>query len=229
MRLVTVPLRGGVAVCWADLEEEALRAFGVFVVLAGVTAEVTGVFFRGEGVAGDRVLIHGASGSVGLAAIQLAGAVGMEVTGTAGTDQGLALITKLGAARAQLHRGDYVEKLAAEVPGGFDLILEMLANVNLEKDLQLLAPRGRVVVIGSRGRIEIDPRAIMGKETDIRGLALAASSREELDQTHRALYRAMEAGVLHPVISRRLVLADAPRAHELVMENGNCGKIILQP
>lgn len=187
------------------------------------------LFIRGEGKAGGKVLIHGASGSVGLAAVQLAKAAGMVVTGTAGTERGLELITKLGADRALLHHGDYVKMLAEEAAGGFDLILEMLANVNLEKDLQLLASKGRVVIIGSRGRIEIDPRATMGKETDIRGLALASSSAEELERTHSALYKALANGVLTPVISCKLPLAEAAKAHDLVMESGNCGKIILLP
>lgn len=187
------------------------------------------LFIRGEGEVASKVLIHGASGSVGLAAIQLAKAAGMDVTGTAGTKKGVELIEKLGADHAVLHRGEYAEKLAKSAQGGFNLILEMLANVNLETDLQLLARRGRVVIIGSRGRIEIDPRATMGKETDIRGLALANSSAEELEKTHNALYEAMASGVLKPVISARLPMAEAGKAHEMVMESGNCGKIILVP
>ena len=61
---------------------------------------------------------------------------------------------------------------AAGGTGGIDVVLEMLANVNLDRDLTLLAPKGRVVVIGNRGRIEIDPRLTMGKETAILGTTL---------------------------------------------------------
>jgi len=188
-----------------------------------------GLFIRGAARAGENVLVHGASGSVGVAALQLGRAAGMQMYGTAGTENGLKIVEEQGAFGSLLHKGNYVDELREMVPGGFDLILEMLANVNLETDLTLLAPRGRVVIIGNRGRIEIDPRLTMGKETDIRGLALAAASSAELKQTHAALAAAMRSGVLQPVIAETLPLADAPRAHRRVLEPGINGKIILSP
>ncbi|WP_419176358.1 NADPH:quinone reductase [Desulfosediminicola sp.] len=211
-----------------DLPEEASFAQGATLGVPGATAW-RGLFIRGLGKAGEKVLVHGASGSVGGAALQLGRAAGMEMYGTAGSEQGLKIIDELGAVKSMLHQGDYVDRLRAAVPGGFDLILEMLANVNLETDLSLLAPHGRVVIIGSRGRIEIDPRLTMGKETDIRGLALAAASSVELKQTHAALAAAVRAGVLRPLIAATLPLEDAPRAHQKVLEPGLNGKIILSP
>lgn len=189
-----------------------------------------GLFTRGEGKAGDRVLIHGASGSVGQAAVQLALGAGLEVYGTAGSDGGCKLVEKLGA-KAFNHNVEAYDQFMYEATSeqGFDLILEMLANKNLEMDLELLAPGGRVVIIGSRGRIEIDPRATMGKETDIRGLALFNATEQELIETHGALAKAMEKGVLSPAISQEFILADAPVAHDLVLKDGNGGKIVLVP
>ncbi|MCP4992576.1 MAG: NADPH:quinone reductase [Gammaproteobacteria bacterium] len=189
------------------------------------------LFLRGDGKRGERVLIHGASGSVGQAAIQLAKSAGLHVFGTAGSDEGCELVERLGAERAcsHNHSGYEAKLLKATSSKGFDLILEMLANKNLEKDLDLLAAKGRVVVIGSRGRIEIDPRATMGKETDIRGLALFNGTPAEVAATHAALQKAMESGTLVPTVSREMVLADAPKAHELVMKDGNCGRIVLIP
>jgi NADPH:quinone reductase len=181
-------------------------------------------------MAGERLLIHGASGSVGQAAVQLARDAGMVVFGTAGTAQACSLVQDLGAVAVNHNQGGYDEALLSATSGeGFDLILEMLANKNLAKDLLLLAPRGRVIVIGSRGRIEIDPRLTMGKETDIRGLAVFNASREEVVATHTALISAMERGVLLPAVSREMALEDAPLAHHLVMNDGNCGKIVLIP
>ncbi len=188
------------------------------------------LFIRGRGKAGDRLLIHGASGSVGQAAVQLAKDAGLIVFGTAGNDQGCSLIQKLGARAFNHNEKGYEEGLLAATSGeGFDLILEMLANKNLEKDLNMLASHGAVVIIGSRGRIEIDPRLTMGKETDIRGLAVFNATREEVVQTHSALASAMERGVLMPTISGEMPLVDAPLAHELVMKDGKCGKIVLIP
>lgn len=187
------------------------------------------LFIRGEGKGGQKVLIHGASGSVGMAAIQLGRSAGMQIVGTAGTDQGLELIRKLGVETAVSHHGDYTRELRDAAPGGYDLILEMLANRNLAMDLDLLGPGGKVVIIGSRGTIEIDPRATMGKETEIRGLALANSSPEETSQTHQGLRKAMEEGALKPHISCRMPMEEAARAHLQVMDAGNCGKIVLVP
>ncbi len=188
------------------------------------------LFIRGRGKTGERVLIHGASGSVGQAAVQLAKDAGMIVYGTAGSDQGCSLVRKLGAEAVHHNQSGYEDKLLKATSGaGFDLVLEMLANKNLEKDLHLLALRGRVVIIGSRGRIEIDPRLTMGKETEIRGLAVFNATPEETRQTHSALASAMERGILVPGISRELALVDAPLAHQLVMNDGNCGKIVLLP
>lgn len=188
------------------------------------------LFIRGRGKKGERLLIHGASGSVGLAAVQLAKDAGMVVFGTAGSEQGCSLVRKLGAEAANHNEHEYEHALFKATSGeGFDLILEMLANKNLEKDLNLLAPRGRVIIIGSRGRIEIDPRLTMGKETEIRGLAVFNATREEVVATHAALESAIERGILIPTISREMSLADAPLAHQLVMKDGNCGKIVLIP
>ncbi len=188
------------------------------------------LFIRGRGEKGERLLIHGASGSVGLAAVQLAKDAGMVVFGTAGSEKGCSLLKKLGAESINHNEEGYEHNLFKATSGdGFDLILEMLANKNLEKDLNLLAPRGRIIVIGSRGRIEIDPRLTMGKETEIRGLAVFNATRDEVNETHAALGAAIERGVLTPIISRELALADAPLAHQLVMKDGNCGKIVLIP
>lgn len=188
-----------------------------------------GLFIRGAGKKGERVLIHGASGSVGQAAVQLAAGAKMTVFGTAGSREGCDLVARLGAASYNHNHPDYAATMLQATGNGFDLILEMLANKNLQQDLELLAPGGRVVVIGSRGKIEIDPRTTMGKEADIRGLAIFNSSREEMVKTHQGLADAISAGILAPLVAREMDLADAALAHELVMKDGNCGKIVLKP
>ncbi len=221
------------ALCKADqvfrLPENISFAQGAAVGVPAATAW-RALFIRGRGEAEERLLIHGASGSVGQAAVQLARDAGMIVFGTAGNAKGCALIQKLGGKAFNHNDKNYEDMLyKATSDEGFNLILEMLANKNLEKDLNLLAPRGRVIVIGSRGRIEIDPRLTMGKETDIRGLAVFNATDEEMIATHTALVAAMERSVLVPAISREMALSDAPLAHQLVMQDGKCGKIVLIP
>lgn len=187
------------------------------------------LFIRGEAKPGEKVLIHGGSGSVGLTAVQLARAAGMTVFGTAGTEQGLELIEDMGGQPFNHRDEDYTEKLALASGAGFDLIIEMLANKNLVTDLDLLATGGRMVIVGSRGPIEIDPRATMGKETDIRGLAVFNATAAETAMTHAALAGALVTGALKMKISARLKLNEAAMAHEMVMEDGKCGKILLHP
>lgn len=189
------------------------------------------LFHRGHARPSESVLIHGASGAAGLTAVQLANAAGLTVYGTGSTEKGRSLIVECGAVKAFDHgAGDYIEAIKKEcTETGLDLIIEMLANVNLEKDLELLAPRGRVIIVGSRGRIEIDPRATMGKETDIRGMSLFNADMKEMQEIHSALIGAMKTGSFQPVISAELPLKDAPKAHEQVLNPGNCGNIVLCP
>ena len=112
---------------------------------------------------------------------------------------------------------------------GVDAILEMLANVNLDKDLSVLAKFGRIVVVGNRGRIEIDPRQTMVRDADIRGMTLMNVTDPELYAIHRALGAALEAGILRPIIDSEMPLSEAVRAHHEILEGNSRGKIILVP
>ena len=178
---------------------------------------------------GEYVLIHGASGGVGIAAVQLARAFGLTVIGTGGTEEGRRLALEQGAHHALDHRAPgYLEEAVALTGGkGLNLILEMLANVNLGKDLSLLARDGRVVVIGSRGPIEIDPRAAMNNDAAIIGMSLLNAPQEKLASIHSALIAGLEAGTLRPVVGKEFPLAEAAKAHEEVMKPGAYGKIVL--
>jgi NADPH2:quinone reductase len=180
---------------------------------------------------GETVLVHGASGGVGTAALQIARAYGMQVIGTAGTSEGVRLAGEQGAHHVLNHHdAAYLQQVPGLTAGrGVDVILEMLANVNLDRDLDVLAPRGRVVVIGNRGRVEIDPRKLMGRDGTILGMTLFNATREELHEIHAGLAAGLEHGTLHPVIGKELRLAQAPEAHVAVMEPGAFGKIVLIP
>ncbi len=188
------------------------------------------LFQRAQARPGETVLIHGASGGVGTAAIQLARAAGMTVLATAGSDRGLDLVTSQGAAHAFNHRTlDYLEQIIELTGGrGVDVILEMLANVNLNRDLGLLARRGRVIVIGNRGTIEIDARQTMAKDAEIRGMMLFNTSPEEMAEIHAALGAGLASGTLRPVVAHEFPLDEAPRAHDTVMSPGARGKVVLK-
>jgi len=189
------------------------------------------LFFRAQARPGETVLIHGASGGVGMAATQIARAHGLRVIGTAGTDKGLAMVRDQGAHEVLNHRdADYMNRIMPLTGGrGVDVIVEMLANVNLDRDLEVLALRGRVMVVGNRGRVEIDPRKMMGKDGTILGMTMFNATAEEQRAVHAALVAGLENGTLNPVIGRELPLAQAVQAHGAVMETGAFGKIALIP
>jgi len=188
-------------------------------------------FQRGQARPGETVLVHGATGGVGIAAVQMARAHGCTVIGTGGSARGRMLVEQQGAHYAiDHHDASYLEKLMDFTKGrGVDLILEMLANVNLAKDLTVLAKHGRVVVVGSRGRIEIDPRDTMSRDADIRGMTMMNASNAELLAIHAALRAGLENGTLRPIIEQRLPLAEAAKAHVEVLEGNSHGKIVLVP
>lgn len=191
------------------------------------------LWMRARGVPNETVLVHGASGGVGLAAVQLARAAGFLVVGTAGTEAGCELVLQEGAHAAYNHRDDgYLTRATDGFTGGkgFDIILEMLANVNLSRDLGALAFGGRVVVIGNRGTIEINPRDAMGRNLSILGMSLWNVTDAEQKTIHAALYAGLQAGTLRPVVGETFALADAPRAHEAILaQTGAHGKIVLNP
>ncbi|MBN2793707.1 MAG: NADPH:quinone reductase [Desulfuromonadales bacterium] len=187
--------------------------------------------YRAHAVPGETILIHGASGAVGLAAIQIARSQGLKVIGTAGSEEGIKLIKEQGVFAALNHNAtDYLADIdQLTCGGGINIVLEMLANVNLAKDLKVLSKFGRIVIIGNRGTVEIDPRDTMGKNASIMGMSLFNTSRQELSQIHAALYAGLSDGRFKPVIHSTLPLVEAPKSHNLVMQGGINGKIILTP
>jgi NADPH2:quinone reductase len=179
--------------------------------------------------AGETVLIHGASGGVGTAAAQMAHAMGLTVFGTAGTAKGLELAKREGAHQVFDHsKPGYQEEIMKATGGrGVDIVLEMLANVNLSHDLKMLAQNGRVIVIGNRGEITINPRDLMLRRASVRAFTLWAITPDEEKEIHAGIIAGLENGMLRPVVGKELPLAEAPRAHKEVLEPGASGKIAL--
>jgi NADPH2:quinone reductase len=188
------------------------------------------LFQRADAKPAEAVLVHGASGGVGTAAVQLARAAGMIVIGTAGTAEGMGLVTEQGAHHVLNHSASgYLEEIKKLTEGrGVDVIIELLANKNLAADLTVLARNGRVAVVGSRGSIEINPRDIMVRESDVRGVTLMNTSEQEYRAMHAALMAGLENGTLRTVIGPKIPLAEAARAHvEIMQPSGAQGKMVL--
>ena len=189
------------------------------------------LFQRTDAKPGETVLVHGATGGVGIACVELAHARGLTVIGTGGTDAGLTAVREHGADVVVNHRSaGYADEIMKATGGkGVDLIVEMAAHVNLDRDLGLLAKHGRVVVVGNRGKTEIDARQAMGRDASILGMTLFNVTEAEFIEIHAALIAGLVDGTLNPLVGREIPLAEGPRAHEAVMAPGALGKIVLVP
>ena len=189
------------------------------------------LFERGGARPGETVFISGASGSVGSSAIQLAKRAGLRVIGSAGTPKGLELVRAEGADHAVNHTQEgYMDEVRRFTGGkGPELILEMLANVNLASDMDVAAKFGRIIVIGNRGEITINPRVAMAKDLDIRGLALWNATAAQVKSMMLDILSGVTEGSLRPVVGREMRLSEAAAAHIAVLEHGVSGKLVLTP
>ncbi len=187
------------------------------------------LFQKAGAKAGESVLVHGASGGVGLAAVQWAKRAGLTVIGTASSLEGKEIVAANRADAVFDHSDDGHFAAVNDFTGGrgVDIIVEMLANVNLERDFECLAMFGRIVIVGNRGSIQFTPRLAMTKDATIYGMSLFNAPQPLLDEIHPAIFDGLAAGQLSPVVSHTFPLDDAPEAHRQIMENKALGKIIL--
>lgn len=201
---------------------------GVFVPFA---TSFRAMFLKAKVKSGETILIHGASGGVGTAAIQWAKNAGLKVLGTAGSDEGKKLVKEQGADFVFDHSQENYLKEILETTGGrgVDVILEMLANLNLVKDFDALAKFGRIVVIGSRGSLDFNPRLAMTKDAVIYGMSLFNAPDAEMQEIQAAIFDGLTEGFLNPVVGKTFPLAQAASAHHAVIEQKAFGKIVLIP
>lgn len=189
------------------------------------------LFEKTKARSGEMVFIHGASGGVGLAAIQLAKSAGLKVIGTAGSSDGLETLTRMGVHAFNHKDPNYIQQIKSSYPDGFEICLEMLASTNLNTDFSLMAQRGRIAIIGNRGELSINPRDIMSKELSVHGVALLQSTPEELKAASEYINKCLEENVLDPLVSMKLPFEDAPLAHQEIIDRKTLtiGNIVLLP
>ena len=189
------------------------------------------LFQKAKARAGETVLIHGASGGVGIAAIQWAKNAGLRVFGTASSFEGTRLIANQGADATFDHSADdhLAEVFEATGGKGVDVIIEMLANENLQRDFEALSMFGRIVVVGNRGSLDFNPRVIMGKDAAVYGMSLFNAPQADRDEIHAAIFDGLTKGFLDPVIRKTMPLSDASKAHHEIIEDKAFGKIVLVP
>jgi NADPH2:quinone reductase len=200
---------------------------GIFVPFA---TAYRALFQKAKPQAGETLLVHGASGGVGVASVQWAKNFGLKIIGTASSTEGKNLVKEQGADYVLDHTdANYLDEIK-EITGGkgVNIILEMLANVNLQKDFEVLAMFGRVSIIGNRGALEFNPRAIMGKDASVFGVQLFNTPAPEMREIHAAIYKGLSQGFLNPIVGKTFPLAEAAKAHRAVIEEKAFGKIVLK-
>lgn len=187
------------------------------------------LFQKAGAKAGETVLIHGASGGVGIAAIQWSKNAGLKVIGSASSEEGKALVREQGADAVVDHtdEGHLAKVIEMNDGRGVDVIIEMLANVNLENDFSALAMFGRITVVGNRGSIQFTPRLAMTKDATIYGMSLFNAPAAAMEEIHTAIFDGLSKGYLKPPVSKRFSLAEAPAAHHEIIESKALGKIVL--
>jgi NADPH2:quinone reductase len=213
---------------WALPENVSFsQGAGVFVPFA---TAYRALFQKANAKQGETVLVHGASGGVGIAAVQWAKNAGLKIIGTASSEDGKTLVKEQGADFVLDHSTEnYLEEIKQITDGkGVNIILEMLANENLTKDFEVLAMFGRVVVIGNRGSLEFNPRLAMGKDATIYGMSLFNALPADFQEIHDAIYEGLSKGYLNPIVGKTFPLKQAAEAHHEVMETKAFGKIVLE-
>lgn len=200
---------------------------GVFVPYA---TSYRALFQRAKAKAGETILVHGASGGVGIAAVHWAKNAGLKIIGTASSDDGKKLVQDQGADFVFDHSEEnYLDEIKEAAEGkGVDIILEMLANENLNKDFEILKMFGRVVVIGNRGTIEFNPRLTMTKDATILGMSLFNAPDDAMREIYEAIYKGLTEGFLNPIVGRTFSLKEAAQAHRAVIEEKAFGKIVMK-
>jgi NADPH:quinone reductase-like Zn-dependent oxidoreductase len=175
---------------------------------------------------GERLLVHGAAGGVGTAAVQLGAAAGAEVTATVRNSDHHAAVRALGAHEVITPDG-FAER------GPFDVVLELVGAPNLPGDVAALATGGRIVVIGvgAGAKAELNLLALMGKRGSIRASTLRARPLEEKAATARAVERHVlplfERGALRVPVAATFPLDAASDAYERFTAGGKLGKVVL--
>ena len=185
---------------------------------------------------GEVVLVHAAGSGVGTAAVQIASAIGARALGTVRTPQKVGRLRELGMNDGiVVEGGKFADEVLTRTGGrGADVVLELVGGAYVAEDLKCIAPRGRIVVVGTMGGpgVELDLPTLMRKRVELRGTVLRSRPLEEKILAGQLLARHIAplfgSGTLRPVVDRVLPLARAADAHRLMQNNDSFGKLVLE-
>lgn len=196
----------------------------------------TNVFDRGQLKKGENFLVHGGTSGIGVAAIQMARAMGVKVYTTARTDEKCEYAEKIGAVKAvNYKKEDFLEAIKEIEPEGIDVILDMIGGDYTAKNIELLNTEGRLVIINAmkNAQSEINMKKVMAKRLIITGSTLRARSPEFKGEIAKNLkeyiWPHLETGLIKAIIYKVFPLKDADKAHKLMESSEHIGKIILTP
>jgi len=178
----------------------------------------------------EKVLIHGASGAVGNALIQFAKKYGLFIVATCGSSEAMAHCKALGADHVlnHKHRG-YLNGITETINGPFELVLELMADVNLSRDLQVLARNGTISVVGTRGDARINPVTLMYVEGNIRGSSVFRMAPDEITEEMKAVSQGVQEKWIHPYVGKEFTMEQVKHAHHASINRKlTKGKLVIQ-
>lgn len=211
-------------------EVELMAAAGLPEVACTVWANVV---MHAELSEGEVLLVHGGAGGIGTHAIQVAKALGATVAVTAGSEERLESCRQLGADIAINYKEqDFVEVLRAET-GGANVVLDNMGAKYLDRNIDVLAMDGRLVVIGMMGGVkgELNLGKLMGKRGSVYGAGLRARPLEQkaaiVTDVRERLWPLVEQGSVKPIVGQVVPMAEASSAHRALEEGTVFGKVLL--
>jgi NADPH2:quinone reductase len=193
------------------------------------------VFDRANLIGSETLLVQGGTSGIGVAAIQMASALGHTVFATAGNEEKCRACEKLGAVRGINYKTeDFVEVIQAQTNGrGVDVIIDMVAGDYVNRELRCLAEDGRLVIIAFLGGVNstLDMSLILRRRLTITGSALRARSVEFkqaiAEQLQQKIWPLLESEKIKPVIFQIFPLEQAAQAHVLMESGAHIGKMVL--
>jgi NADPH:quinone reductase len=191
------------------------------------------LFERGQLKAGESVLIHGGASGIGTTAIQLAKAFGATAFTTVRNAEKATAVARLGADHAVIYKDNDWAAEVKRLSGGVDIVLDMVAGDYIPKNLQLLKPDGRLVIIALQGgaKAELNAGVVMVNRLTITGSTLRPQSIENKGRMARGLrdkaWPLLEKGAIRPIIFKTFPLRDAAAAHAELERGDHVGKVML--
>ena len=193
------------------------------------------VFDRGQFAPGESLLVQGGTSGIGVAAIQLAAALGHRVFATAGSADKCRACEALGAQRGIDYRTEDFVAVVKQATGGrgVDVVLDMVAGDYVAREIDCLADDGRLLIIATLGgsKAQVDVGQVLRRRLTVTGSTLRPRSVEFKAAITRRLqavvWPLVEAGRIKPMVYRRFALGDAAAAHGLMESSTHIGKIVL--